>query len=79
MPNPKWDIRRRCRLWTKDECWKRFELFPEKNEMFDGQLSWSQKERENILGLLLELVGTDKAVRLGRPEVWRAAIADLPE
>ena len=47
--------------------------------MFNGQLSWSQKERENILGLLLELVGTDKAVRLGRPEVWRVAIADLPE
>jgi hypothetical protein len=79
MSKPKWDIRRKGRPWTKEECWKRFELFPEKNEMFNGQLLWSQRERENILGLLLELVGADKAVRLGSPEVWRAAIADLPE
>jgi hypothetical protein len=86
MPKPKWDTRRKGRPWTKEESWKRFELFPEKfelfpekNEMFNGQLLWSQRERENILGLLLELVGADKAVRLGSPEVWRAVIADLPE
>jgi hypothetical protein len=79
MPKARWDIRREGRQWTKDECWERFELFPEKNEMFSGQLSWCQEERENILGLLLELVGADRALRLGRPEVWRAAIADLPK
>jgi hypothetical protein len=30
-----------------------------------------------LLGLLLENVGVDAAVRLGKPEVWRAAIRDL--
>jgi hypothetical protein len=30
-----------------------------------------------MLALLLENVGTDKAVRIGNPEVWREAIANL--
>jgi hypothetical protein len=30
-----------------------------------------------LLGLLLENVGVDRAVRLGDPKVWRAAVADL--
>jgi uncharacterized tellurite resistance protein B-like protein len=47
--------------------------------MIDGQLLLSEEERENLLGLLLELVGADRAVRLGEPSVWRAAIAGLPD
>ena len=46
--------------------------------MISGQLTWSQEERESVLALLLELVGADKAVRFGKPEVWRAAVAKLP-
>ena len=60
MPKPKWDIRNQGRPWSKDEAWERFELLPEKNELIFGQLTWSKKERENVLGLLLELVGADK-------------------
>jgi hypothetical protein len=74
-----WDIRNDGRRWNKDEAWSRFELTPEKFEMIDGQLLLSEEERENLLGLLLELVGADRAVRLGEPSVWRAAIAGLPD
>jgi hypothetical protein len=30
-----------------------------------------------VLGLLLENVGVEKAVRLGKAEVWRAAVEKL--
>jgi hypothetical protein len=46
--------------------------------MMSGQLTWSDEERENVLGLLLELAGADRAVQLGNAEVWRAAVAKLP-
>jgi hypothetical protein len=75
----KWDIRRKGRAWRGDEAWDRFQLTPEKFEMFDGKLFWSDEARENLLGLLLENVGADRAVRLGDPEVWRAAVAKLPK
>ena len=32
-----------------------------------------------MLALLLENIGVDKAVRLGRPDVWRAAVAALKD
>jgi hypothetical protein len=38
---------------------------------------WDITERLTLLGLLLENVGADQAVRLGNPEVWRAAVRDL--
>jgi hypothetical protein len=46
--------------------------------MFEGKLFWSDEDRENLLGLLLENIGADRAVQLGDPEVWRAAVAKLP-
>jgi len=55
----------------------RYVLTPEKFEMVDGKLLWSDEDREMLLGLLLENVGADRAVRLGDPEVWRAAVAKL--
>ena len=55
----------------------RYVLTPEKFEMVDGKLLWSDEDREMLLGLLLENVGADCAVRLGDPEVWRAAVAKL--
>ncbi len=79
MAKPRWNIKGAGRTWTKDEAWARIELLPEKNEMFDSQLSWSDEERENVLALLLELVGADRAAQLGNPEVWRAAVAKLPD
>jgi len=78
MSEPRWDVRSEGRAWGKDEAWERLELTPEKFEMADGKLFWSDEDRENLLGLLLEQVGADKAVQFGNPDVWRAAVAKLP-
>lgn len=43
----------------------RYELTPEKIEMVKGRLFWSTAARITMLGLLLENVGADAAVRLG--------------
>jgi hypothetical protein len=43
----------------------------------DGQLLWSKEDRLLMLGMLLENVGVDAAVRLGKPKVWREAVAAL--
>ena len=45
--------------------------------MIDGKLFWSDEERLLLLGLLLENLGADAAVRLGDPQVWRTAVASL--
>ena len=74
---PVWDIRREGRPWREDEAMARFQLTPEKIEMSRGRLFWSDEERLAMLGLLLENVGADAAVRLGDPGVWKAAVADL--
>ena len=72
----KWDIRREPRAWGS-EAVERYQLTPEKIEMIEGKLLWDDEERLTLLGLLLENVGTDAAVKLGDPAVWRAAVADL--
>jgi hypothetical protein len=77
-PKPQWDIRNEGRSWRGDEAWDRYQLTPEKFEMIDGKLLWSDEDRETLLALLLENVGADRAVQLGDPEVWRAAVAKLP-
>ena len=73
-----WDIRREGRSWTADEALERFERTPEKIEMLDGKLFWDDEQRLAMLGLLLENLGADVAVRLGNPAVWREATARLP-
>ena len=78
MSDLRWDIRRSGRTWRGDEARERYSLTPEKLEMVEGRLLWSDEARLTLLGLLLENVGADRAVRLGDPEVWRAAVADLP-
>ena len=35
---------------------------------------WTDEKRLNMLGLLLENVGMDAAVRLGDPALWKQAI-----
>jgi hypothetical protein len=47
--------------------------------MTDGRLFNTQADRLHVLALLLESVGIDAAVRLGPPELWRQAIAELPD
>lgn len=73
-----WDIQREGRRWSVDDALGRFEMTPGKFEMSDGRLFWSEDERLTLLALLLENVGADAAVRLGDPDVWRAAVAALP-
>jgi hypothetical protein len=77
MPDVAWDIRREGRRWEGDEAMARFALTPEKFEMCEGKLFWSDAERVTLLGLLLENVGAGRAVRLGNPDVWRRAILEL--
>lgn len=72
-----WDIRREGRAWVAGEATRRWELTPEKLEMWEGKLLWSDEDRVKLLGLLLENVGADPAVRLGDPEVWIAAVEAL--
>jgi hypothetical protein len=72
-----WDIRREGRAWNRDEWRSRREVCPEKIEMIQLKLFWSDEERIAMLGLLLENLGVDRAVRLGDPKVWRDAIAAL--
>jgi hypothetical protein len=49
---------------------------PEKIEFVNGIFA-SDRERLNVLGMLLENLGIDKVIRFGRLEDWKAAIADL--
>ena len=79
LPHPQsvaWDIRRAGRAWG-EEAQDRIQLTPEKFEMHEGRLFWSDDERLLLLGLLLENVGADAAVRLGDPQVWRDAVESL--
>ncbi len=72
----KWDIRRKGRAWG-DEAMQCYALAPEKLEMVRGKLLWSDEDRLNLLGLLLENVGVDRAVRLGDATVWKEAVVEL--
>ena len=77
MASVAWNIRRTGRRWVGNELRARVDLLPEKFEVIDGELLWSDEERLAMLGAILEQVGADQAVRLGDPAVWRAAVASL--
>ena len=79
MPDPQWDIRREGRRWSTDEMMERLEAAPEKLEVTEGKLYWDDEERLTMLAMLLENVGIDAAVRLGDPQLWRDAIAELDD
>jgi hypothetical protein len=76
MAKIEWNVQRRGRRWG-DEAMDRYELTPGKVEMVNGQLFCTPSERLTMLALLLENVGADAAVRIGDPDVWRAAVAAL--
>jgi hypothetical protein len=71
-----WDIRREGRRWSHDEFDQRTSQAPEKIEYVDGIFA-SDRERLNVLGMLLENLGIDRAIRFGMLKDWKAAIADL--
>jgi hypothetical protein len=72
-----WEIHNEGRSWRSGEAMERFFLRPEKLEMVRGKLLDTDEDRETLLGLLLENVGADRAIRLGDPDVWRAAVRKL--
>ena len=62
------NIQREGRAWSGAEVdQKYFKLCPEKIELTDGKMFWSDEQRLTMLALLLENVGMDAAVRLGDP------------
>jgi hypothetical protein len=71
-----WDIRREGRRWSHDEFDQRIYEAPEKIEYVDGIFA-SDRERLNVLGMLLENLGIDRVIRFGKLEDWKTAIADL--
>lgn len=79
MDGIRWDIRREGRAWNGPELRARLELTPEKFEVWEGQLFFDDQQRLDLLAMLLENLGVDRAVRLGDPAVWRAAVGSLPE
>jgi hypothetical protein len=76
MKAPDWDIRREGRRWSHEEFDQRTQQAPDKIEYVDGIFA-SDRERLNVLGMLLENLGIDRVVRFGRLEDWKAAIEDL--
>ena len=74
------DIRREGRPWTREEIAAKYqphETVPEKMELIDGKLFWSDEHRTTMLGWMLEHMGADAALRLGEPEVWKEAVEEM--
>jgi len=71
-----WDIRREGRRWSNEESEQRSYQAPEKIEYVGGIFA-SDRQRLIVLGMLLENLGIDRAIRFGKIEDWKAAIADL--
>ena len=71
-----WNIQREGRRWTGEEFDKRIYQAPEKIE-FVGGIFNDERQRLTVLAMLLENLGIDKAVRLGNPADWKAAVAEL--
>jgi hypothetical protein len=51
-------------------------LCPEKIELIEGRMFWSDEEQLNMLVLLLENVGINAAVRMGDPHPWKQTVAE---
>ena len=71
-----WDIRREGRVWSHEEFERRIYQAPEKIEYTGGIFTY-EDERLTVLAMLLENLGIDKAVQLGNPDDWNAAITEL--
>lgn len=64
------------REWKGEEFDKRIYQAPEKIEYIGG-IFINERQRLTVLAMLLENLGIDKAVQLGNPKDWKAALADL--
>jgi len=69
------NIQRQGRKWSRGEIEQKYhKLCPEKIELIEGKMFWTDKQRLKMLALLLENVGMDAAVGLGDPTLWKQAI-----
>jgi hypothetical protein len=64
-----WDICLEGRCWSTEELRSRYDLIPEKIELIQGKLFWSEEARLNRLGLLLDNVGVETAIRLRNSDI----------
>lgn len=79
-PEPgRFDIGLEGRRWNVDRFHALDDVLPEKFELIDGKLFWSERERLGLLGAMLEQVGLAKAVTLAPKELWLQALAQLKE
>jgi hypothetical protein len=76
-PAGDWKIERQGRAWRGDEVTARMRQVPHRAELIHGKLFLNDGDRLTLLAMLLENVGADAAVRLGDPDVWRAAVSAL--
>lgn len=60
--------------WTVDEWDALGHMLPEKFELIDGKLFWSERERVGMLAAMLEQMGLVAAVRLAPKELWLEAL-----
>ena len=67
------DIRLLGRSWTAAEMARYHEL-PGRLELMDGWLCFYEQERLDLLGALIEHVGTARTVLCGPLDVWKTAI-----
>ena len=71
------NIQRQGRKWSRVEIEQKYhKLCPEKIELIEGKMFWTDEQWLNMLALLLENVGIDAAVRLGDPALWKQAVED---
>lgn len=69
------NIQRQGRKWSRAEVEEKYRtLCPEKIELIEGRMFWTDEQRLNMLALLLENVGMDAAVSLGDPALWKQAV-----
>jgi hypothetical protein len=76
---PGWDIGLEGRRWTVDHWLALGSALPEKFELIDGKLFWSERERLGMLAAMLEQVGLVAAVKLAPKELWLEALRRAEE
>ena len=75
----KWHIRRAGQQWLGGKFKNRIYQAPEKIEFVEGGIFTNERERLTVLAMILENLGIDKAVRLGDPADWKAAVMELDD
>jgi hypothetical protein len=71
-----WDIRSEGRSWREGEAIERYFLRPEKLEMVNGKLLWSDEDRETLLGRCWKMWGRPRRLP-GRSGSLAAAVRKL--